>query len=161
MLANVSRKKSADSGSLITPVCPHVQVVGAIRYKRANGQLDGEYKQLLGKLLRLHPDYYSMWNFRKEAVLAEVREKQGRKEIRKKKSHAGVTGQEGGRGIKVDGRDGEKDGFGGVRRTIRGIMTRRQQVTSGPPRDREKTVRGLHLTGEISGSQRKAEATTL
>lgn len=49
------------------------QVVGAIRHKRANGQMDGEYKQLLGKLLRLHPDYYSMWNFRKEAVLAEVR----------------------------------------------------------------------------------------
>lgn len=50
-----------------------VQVVGAIRHKRANGQMDGEYKHLLGKLLRLHPDYYSMWNFRKEAVLAEVR----------------------------------------------------------------------------------------
>eukprot|EP00752_Nemacystus_decipiens_P004087 g3740.t1 len=48
------------------------KVVGAIRHKRSNGQMDGEYKQLLGKLLRLHPDYYSMWNFRKEAVLAEL-----------------------------------------------------------------------------------------
>eukprot|EP00903_Cladosiphon_okamuranus_P016843 g15533.t1 len=48
------------------------KVVGAIRHKRAKGQMDGEYKQLLGKLLRLHPDYYSMWNFRKEAVLAEL-----------------------------------------------------------------------------------------
>ena len=33
-----------------------------------------EYKKLLGKLLRLHPDYYSMWNFRKEVVLQEVRD---------------------------------------------------------------------------------------
>ena len=49
-----------------------MQVVGAIRHKRASGEMDGEYKKLLGKLLRLHPDYYSMWNFRKEAVLQEV-----------------------------------------------------------------------------------------
>lgn len=55
-----------------------MQVVGAIRHKRAKGQMDGEYKQLLGKLLRLHPDYYSMWNFRKEAVLAEVRARKDR-----------------------------------------------------------------------------------
>lgn len=55
-----------------------VQVVGAIRHKRTSGQMDGEYKHLLGKLLRLHPDYYSMWNFRKEAVLAEVRERKTR-----------------------------------------------------------------------------------
>lgn len=34
--------------------------------------MDEEYKGLLGKLLRLHPDFYSMWNFRKEAVLQEV-----------------------------------------------------------------------------------------
>lgn len=55
-------------------VCVYVcvQVVGAIRHKRASGEMDGEYKKLLGKLLRLHPDYYSMWNFRKEAVLQEV-----------------------------------------------------------------------------------------
>lgn len=59
-----------------SPLCDcslSIQVVGAIRHKRASGQMDGEYKQLLGKLLRLHPDYYSMWNFRKEAVLEEVR----------------------------------------------------------------------------------------
>lgn len=56
------------------------QVVGAIRHKRATGQMDAEYKQLLGKLLRLHPDYYSMWNFRKEAVLAEVRRRPGGRE---------------------------------------------------------------------------------
>lgn len=55
-----------------------VQVVGAIRHKRTSRQMDGEYKQLLGKLLRLHPDYYSMWNFRKEAVLAEVSAKRAR-----------------------------------------------------------------------------------
>lgn len=62
------------------PLCcwPVPQVVGAIRHKRANGQMDGEYKHLLGKLLRLHPDYYSMWNFRKEAVLAEVGAKEER-----------------------------------------------------------------------------------
>lgn len=62
-----------------------MQVVGAIRHKRAVGQMGGEYKQLLGKLLRLHPDYYSMWNFRKEAVLAEVRasETEGRRESSK------------------------------------------------------------------------------
>lgn len=46
--------------------------MGAIRHKRKCGEMDGEYKKLLGKLLRLHPDYYSMWNFRKEAVLQEV-----------------------------------------------------------------------------------------
>lgn len=53
-------------------VCIYLQVVGAIRHKRASGEMDGEYKKLLGKLLRLHPDYYSMWNFRKEVVLQEV-----------------------------------------------------------------------------------------
>ncbi|CAM9297573.1 unnamed protein product [Ectocarpus sp. 8 AP-2014] len=62
--AKISNYKKAREGEQ--------SVVGAIRHKRATGQMDAEYKQLLGKLLRLHPDYYSMWNFRKEAVLAEL-----------------------------------------------------------------------------------------
>lgn len=49
-----------------------LKVIGAVRHKRASGEVDGEYKSLLGKVLRLHPDYYSMWNFRREAVLHEV-----------------------------------------------------------------------------------------
>ncbi|CAM9240482.1 unnamed protein product [Ectocarpus fasciculatus] len=64
------------------------KVVGAIRHKRASGQMDAEYKQLLGKLLRLHPDYYSMWNFRKEAVLAEL--------SRIGDAHSGQDGGDGG-----------------------------------------------------------------
>lgn len=50
----------------------YMKVIGAIRHKRAAGEMDEEYKGLLGKLLRLHPDFYSMWNFRKEAVLQEI-----------------------------------------------------------------------------------------
>lgn len=57
---------------LTNPPVPFEKVIGAVRHKRAAGEIDGEYKSLLGKVLRLHPDYYSMWNFRKEAVLEEV-----------------------------------------------------------------------------------------
>lgn len=71
-----------------------VQVVGAIRHKRTSGQMDGEYKQLLGKLLRLHPDYYSMWNFRKEAVLAEVSAKRARLQEKRRRQREAKKNRE-------------------------------------------------------------------
>ncbi|CAM9460706.1 unnamed protein product [Ascophyllum nodosum] len=61
-----------EKDALQAKISNYKKVVDAIRYKRKCGHLDGEYKRLLGKLLRLHPDFYSMWNYRKEVVLQEL-----------------------------------------------------------------------------------------
>ncbi|CAM9597079.1 unnamed protein product [Discosporangium mesarthrocarpum] len=49
------------------------KVIGAVIHKRNSDQVDSELKGLVGKVLRLQPDYYSMWNYRRETILEEVR----------------------------------------------------------------------------------------
>ncbi|CAM9358206.1 unnamed protein product [Choristocarpus tenellus] len=73
------RKKSdlpqtqEEKDAVKSKIANYQKVIGAVVHKRKVGEIDGELKVLVGKVLRLHPDYYSMWNYRREGILEQLR----------------------------------------------------------------------------------------